>query len=90
MPTRTYQNIDFINYAPTEVTNNGTDLVSVSPFSNFHVTFTASGNNAIAAPGTIQSTSNIIYNMFGQLDFSVFPAIPDGAQISKVEVQIDV
>lgn len=90
MPTRTYQNIDFINYVSTEVVNNGTDLVTVNPFSNFHVTLSAAGNKAIAAPGTIQSTNNIIYNMSAQLDFDVFPAIPAGAQITKIEVQVDV
>lgn len=90
MPTRTYTNIDFINYVPTEVLNSGTDLAIINSPSQFNLTAASSGNDTIGAPGSIESSVNLTYNMQGDLDFDAFPAIPDNALITRVDVQVDV
>jgi hypothetical protein len=90
MPIRTYTNIDFIDYAAVETLNNGTNTAVVVPSSQFNVSASGNGSDTIGAPGSIESSVNLTYDMSGNLDFDAFPAIPDNALITRIDVQIDV
>jgi hypothetical protein len=54
------------------------------------VTAIASGSDSYPDLGNAENSINWQYNILGALDFDAFPAIPDNAQITKVEVQVDI
>lgn len=89
MPTRTYTGIDFINYV--ELFNSNLDALAVAtPQNKFDVGINASENHSFSAPGNYVSECNYAYEMIGDLDFDVFPSIPDNALIQSVEVKVDI
>lgn len=82
MPQRTYNGIDLINYF-TNVQHNF-DPIPATPSTPsqgvalLFVSYTWSGG-----PDSISCTSYI--DIFGELDYSVFPAIPAGALINEID-----
>jgi len=90
LPVRTYTNVDFGNYSLTEQSNTGSNPATVNTPSQFNVELLANGSDSFPADGAIVSDVGAVYWIGGTLDFDVFPAIPDNAQITKVEIQIDV
>lgn len=90
MPIRTYENVDFINYVAGFTANNGlTNTALASPTSNFNFVISSSGTNTPYLGNLVDDVA-FIYDASGDIDFSAFPAIPDNALISEVEVKIDV
>lgn len=89
MPTRTYTNVDFTGVSQG-FTNNIADVAAIaSVFGNFNVQINATGNDGTPGVGSVFTEGDWDYEIIGGLDFDAFPSIPDGAQITKVEIQID-
>lgn len=92
MPSRTYVGIDFINYTEQFTTNAGTDIANASGSNQMAKSISASGSDSASTGGATVSASNdynFTYLMVGDLDFDAFPAIPDNALITEVEVALD-
>lgn len=97
MPTRTYEGIDFINYIEgfnsnlADLPGQFKEVAAVAtPVNKFDVLVNASTtNNGAANNQSYSAEAHFEYQVSGDLDFDVFPSIPDGAQITKVEVQFD-
>lgn len=92
MATRTYQNVDFINYVAGFTSNTGNDVALASVTSNFNFTISSSGNTVNTDPpvAAFENECSYLYEATGDLDFDVYPPIPEGASIQSVEVKIDI
>lgn len=88
MPTRTYENIDFVGTSGSLVAGSAT-INSSGPM---RVSMSANDNDSYGPPaqGECSSVIGAEYDLLGSLDFDVFPRIPDNALITKVEIQVDV
>jgi hypothetical protein len=87
MPSRTYIGIDFINYSEGFVFNVGTAACVATPVGNFNTSISGI-DSGVQPPDAFISTFGT-YDIFGELDFDAFPAIPDNASITRVTVKID-
>lgn len=89
MPSRTYVGIDFLDYLEAFVFNVGTELATATPIGNFNTSINGqdTGTGLLPPGGAILTFGT--YDCTGRLDFDVFPAIPDNAQITRVQVKID-
>lgn len=95
---RTYTGIDFINYVEGFNSNLATvagmfaSVAAIAtPVNKFDVSTNATAANDQSGNGSqAMMESNWEYEVSGDLDFDIFPAIPDNALIQSVEVKVDV
>lgn len=89
MPTRTYEGIDFVNYLASFDYNSGDDTALLSPTNQFNFVISSSGING-PNPAGYRNLVGYLYIVTADLDFDVFPAVPEDASITEVEVRIDI
>lgn len=88
MPSRTYTAIDLIN-----VTHEASpdDDIAITALETGNAGVTISGNKSGSFPdqGAESSHLSMLYTILANLDFTLFPTIPEDALISRVEVSFD-
>lgn len=89
MPSRTYVGIDFINYIAGFTSNGGSNTASAVQTNQMDFTISSSGVNTVD-PAGFNDTAAYLYTVTADLDFDVFPAIPENALVTEVEVRIDI
>lgn len=93
MPTKTFTGIDLINYEVTPAFNkfevNGTCDATTVETSQAVVNVNLSGTGTGVAPDGTNITIAGATTIAGDFDLDSFPPIPDGARITKIDVQIE-
>lgn len=89
MPSRTYTGIDLVNYTEEFISNEGNVVTIASPAGQGRATISGSGSGSFPNQGSVNRNVNCIYKMMGELDFNVFPAVPNNALITNVRIKIN-
>jgi len=93
MPVRTYTGLDLINYSETDNTGEVEALGTVSrlvvPISQAVLSLVASGNGASSTPSAFDIEAFGSVDVHGELDFDVFPSIPDNAVIMRIRAKME-
>lgn len=89
MPARTYTGIDLINVTHGPISDSGNVVASAIETGNAGVTVSGGGGGSFPDQGAESSDIVFLYEILANLDFSLFPTIPENALISRVEVKID-